>query len=154
RASSLDEKWRQFTLTGEFGSRAGFEGSSINAAPAKWLWFQAQQPELWAHTRRIMTLPDYLIFALTGERVGDAGTAALLGIYDLKSRGWWPEALHHFGIGHEMLSAPLRPGSFGGRTVAAAIELLGLPAGIPVALGSLDHHVAALGSGLGSVADV
>jgi sugar (pentulose or hexulose) kinase len=53
-----------------------------------------------------------------------------------------------------MLSKVLRPGSVGGRTSSRAGELLGVPAGIPVAVGSLDHHVAALGAGVGSVADV
>lgn len=153
RAASLGESWRQFTLTEKFGRTTGFNGSSHNAAAAKWLWFQKYQPELWARSRSIMTLSDYFTFALTGERVGDAGTAALLGTFDLQAQAWWPEASEHYGIGDKQLSHPLRPGTSAGKTTALAARLLGLPEGIPFAVGSLDHHVAALGSGLGSVAE-
>lgn len=153
RAASLDESWRQFTLTEKFGGITGFNGSSSNAAVAKWLWFQRHQPELWTRIHSIMTLSDYFTFALTGERLGDAGTAALLGTFDLQAKAWWPEAIAHYGIGDKQISRPLLPGTFVGKTTAQAARWLGLPAGIPFAVGSLDHHVAALGSGLGSVAD-
>ncbi len=153
RATELGDSWRQFTLTEEFGRMAGFTGSSANAAAAKWRWFQKHQPEVWARTRSVMTVSDYFTFALTGERVGDAGTAALLGTFDLHAQAWWPEALAHYALADKQLSRPLRPGSPAGKTTAAATQLLGLPAGLPFAVGSLDHHVAALGSGVGSVAD-
>jgi sugar (pentulose or hexulose) kinase len=52
-----------------------------------------------------------------------------------------------------MLAKPLPPGTAAGRTVARASELLGLPADIPFSVGALDHHAAALGSGLGEVAE-
>jgi xylulokinase len=101
-----------------------------------------------------MTISDYFTFALTGERVGDAGTAAFVGLFDLQQRAWWPAALSAFEIEARSLSHPLPPGSACGRTTAAATELLGLPAAIPFAVGSLDHHVGAIGAGLGRVADV
>jgi len=153
RAAALPEQWRQFTLTEEFGRTTGFNGSSSNAAVAKWLWFQEHEPKLWRQTRAIMTIADYFTFALTGERVGDAGTAAFLGLYDLGGQGWWPKARSNFGVADKQLSQPLRPGSPHGQTSAAAEVLLGLPRNIPFAVGGLDHHVAALGSGLGNVAD-
>jgi sugar (pentulose or hexulose) kinase len=153
RASELDERWREFTLSGEFGRTTGFNGSTSHAAAAKWLWFQKHEPQLWAQAQGVMTLADYFAFVLTGERVGDAGTAALLGIYDLGAQAWWPRAQEYYGVAGKRFSAPLRPGTVRGKTVAAAEKLLGLPRGISFAVGGLDHHVAALGAGLGSVAD-
>lgn len=143
-----------FTYHAGYGRRTGFTGMTGEWAAAKWHWFQRNRPKLWSDVRSIMTISDYFTYALTGERVGDAGTAALLGLYDLTAREWWPAALAAFDIERTHLSRPLRPGTPCGRTSAEARRLLGLPPGIPFAVGSLDHHMAALGSGLGETADV
>ncbi len=99
-------------------------------------------------------ISDYLTFALTGERAGDASTVGFLGLYDLAKRRWWPEALDVFGIREEKLSSPLAPGSRCGNTRPKAFDLLGMHAGVPFAVGGLDHHIAALGSGLGQTVRV
>jgi sugar (pentulose or hexulose) kinase len=78
---------------------------------------------------------------------------AFLGLYDLANHEWWPEALHRFGVDDRTLSKPLRPGSMGGRTSARATDLLGVNTSVAVAVGGLDHHVAAIGSGLERLAD-
>jgi sugar (pentulose or hexulose) kinase len=101
-----------------------------------------------------MSISDYFTFALTGETAGDASTAAFLGVYDLPLRRWWPEALAAFEIEAAQLSTPLTPGSACGRTTTAAEALLGVPRGLPFAVGALDHHAAAIGSGLGTLGDV
>ncbi len=154
RGEPLQGELWGFTHHAAYGRRAGFTGMTGKWAAAKWHWFQKNRPALWADVHRIMTISDYFTYALTGERVGDAGTASLLGLYDLSAQQWWPAALTAFDIDPSRLSSPLRPGTPCGRTVAAAATLLGLPAGIPFAVGSLDHHMAALGSGLGQLADV
>jgi len=154
RVETVNAELAAFSQTEDFGYRAGFKGFTLHSAPAKCVWFRENRPDLWQRTRRIMTISDYFVFALTGERVGDAGTAALLGLYDLTTQAWSTAALQAGGLETEKFSTPLRPGSAGGRTTAAAEGLMGLPPGLPMAVGSLDHHVAALGSGLGSLADI
>ncbi|MEJ1972445.1 MAG: FGGY-family carbohydrate kinase [Lacunisphaera sp.] len=154
RGEPLQSELWGFTYHAAYGRRTGFTGMTGKWAAAKWHWFQVNRPALWAKVHRIMTISDYFTHALTGERVGDAGTAALLGLYDLTTQQWWPAALTVFDIDAARLSQPLRPGTSCGRTSTAAGVLLGLPAGIPFAVGSLDHHMAALGSGLGRMADV
>lgn len=153
RGEPVEPRLAAFAQTEAFRAAIGFEGISGQSAPTKWRWFAREAPELWARTRRIMTLSDYFTFALTGERAGDASTAAFLAIYDLPHDRWWPEALREFGVAAERLSTPLRPGTPCGRTTARAAELLGVGAGIPFAVGALDHHAAAIGSGLGRFAE-
>lgn len=154
RAEPMKESFDCFAKTPEFGRRIGSVGFSGKRAVAKWHWFSEHEPAIWARAERLMTISDYFTYAMTGERAGDAGTAAFLGIYDLATSAWWPPALEAFGLGAPKLSRPLVPGTSCARTHAGATALLGLPAGIPFAVGSLDHHVAALGSGLGWNADV
>lgn len=154
RGEPVEDALVQFSNSAAFGRHAGFLGIDGAWAVAKWRWWQREHPHVWRGTHRVMTLPDYLVFSLTGERVGDAGTAAFLGLYDLVGRKWWPEALQAFQVEPEKLSRPLLPGTLCGRTSADARVRLGLPAGIPVAVGSLDHHVASLGAGLGRLGEV
>ena len=52
------------------------------------------------------------------------------------------------------MSAPQAPGTAIGCICAHGRERLGLKRGIPFAVGSLDHHTAAIGAGLGRLAPV
>lgn len=154
RAAPLEPELGEFAGTEEFRRAIGFGGISAEFAPAKWRWLQREEPAVWRRARRVMTISDYLTFALTGERAGDAGTAALLGLYDLHEAAWWGPALAACGVDSTQLSRPLNPGSRCGCTTPAGAARLDLPAGIPFAVGGLDHHVAAVGSGIGRQADV
>ncbi len=153
RAHPLDPAVAAWGGAEAFRRTAGFSGLAAEFAPAKWRWFQRQEPATWARVARVMTLSDYFTFALTGEAAGDASTAALTGMHATATGGWWPEAMDFFGVSPAMLSRPLPPGTRGGRTVARARELLGLPAGVPFAVGGLDHYMAAIGSGIDRLGD-
>ncbi len=113
----------------------------------------AELPE-WQRTRRVMTISDYLTFSLTGQAVGDAGTAVLLGLLDPAALAWWPPALRAARLRNEMLSRPLRPGSLAGPLTEQGARGIGLAPGTPFCVGTLDHHAAALGAGAGSLARV
>jgi sugar (pentulose or hexulose) kinase len=154
RGESVEPALTAFADTETFRRTIGFDGLSPQSAPTKWRWFQRHAAAVWSRTRAIMTISDYVTFALTGERSGDASTAAFLGLYDLANRRWWSQALQAFGLEPGQLSTALSPGSPCGRTIPRATALLGLPAGIPFAVGALDHHAAAIGSGLERLADL
>jgi sugar (pentulose or hexulose) kinase len=154
RAKPIAPDLERFSRHDEFARTVGFHGWSSGFAVAKWRWLQNNQHETWARARQVMSLSDYFTFALTGERIADASTSAFLGLYDIARRQWWPEALAASRIEAARLATPVRPGSVVGCTVEAAVQKLGLPVGVPFAVGGLDHHVAALGSGLGTFADV
>ena len=115
-------------------------------------WLRRLRPDVWSRTRRIMTISDYLTFSLTGRPAGDQGTASLLGLWDLPGGKWWDRALEAAGVSAGQLSSPQRPGTVAGGVTKAGADLLGLPAGLPLVVGSLDHHVAAVGAGIGQAA--
>jgi sugar (pentulose or hexulose) kinase len=141
--------WRQNDFQGVTGMGIGY---GPGFAVEKVCWFRKHQPQTWAGTRRIMTISDFLTYALTHHCAGDAGTASLLGMLDVQNVRWWPDALDAIKLPAAMLSQPLRPGTVAGRVTQDGAERLGLPAGIPLAVGSLDHHVASLGAGVGTIA--
>ena len=153
RAHPLDPAVVAFGDTVEFQRATGFGGLAPEFASVKWRWFQTHESTLWSKVARIMTLSDYFTFALTGEAVGDASTAALTGLYATTEKQWWTEALKFFGVPAARLSTPMCPGTICGQTRPQAKALLGLPAGVHFAVGGLDHYMAAIGSGLGRLGD-
>jgi xylulokinase len=152
RAAELPADPRLESLWGrpDFLLRTGLGIHGHEFCVPKLDWFRRQRPEIWAKCSYIQSLSDYLVFSLTGRRCGDQGTTALLGLWDLSRRTWWNEALLAAGFSPQQLSEPLPPGAQAGVTNAAARTHLRLPAGIPLAVGSLDHHAAAIGAGIRS----
>ena len=117
---------------------------------AKLRWFQKQRPDSWKKVACILSISDYLIFSLTGQKMCDYSTAAMSGLFDITHGSWWNEQLDNFGIQADMLPSPKRTGVYVGETTANATKLTGLPAGISFSLGGLDHHMAAIGAGIPS----
>ncbi|HOV62942.1 MAG TPA: FGGY-family carbohydrate kinase [Spirochaetia bacterium] len=124
-----------------------------NSAIAKCLWFRDHEPVLYSRASRIMTISDYLTYRFSGELRGDEGTASLLGIFDLKNERLWEEGLKMLRLPPSMFSELMRPGSVAGRISNDGAGDFGLPVGIPFAVGSLDHHMASVGAGIGFLAD-
>ncbi|MBM3851654.1 MAG: hypothetical protein FJ399_00700, partial [Verrucomicrobia bacterium] len=154
RGDPVEPELETFASRDEFRAAIGHGGFMAESAVPKLRWFRKNEPRRWAQAARVMSISDYLTFALTGERAGDASTAAFLGLYHLTERRWWPAALECFELEVGRLSTPLLPGAVCGCTVAAATRLLGVPVGRRFAVGAIDHHAAAIGSGLGRLAEV
>ncbi len=154
RGAEVPPAWEEFSQTEPFRRHVGFAGISGGFAVGKWLWIEKNQPEIWAKARRLLTISDYFTYALTGEPVGDGSTAAFLGIFDLTAGTWWERSLATFSIDAGKLSRPIRPGSRCGVVSARGAALLGVPSGTAVAVGGLDHHIAAVGSGVGRFAEM
>lgn len=150
RALALAEEQRSYGSSEERRRRTGLWEFVPESLPAKLLWIMRHSPEVWQRCRSVMTVSDYLSFFLTGERVGDASTAALTGLYDLTQDAWWGQALDRLGLEFSQLSTPLLPGSSAGRLTREAAVLFNLGTDTRVAVGALDHHAAAMGSGLGA----
>ena len=119
-------------------------------AIAKLYWFRKHQPEIWKKTRHILSISDFLTFSLTGQITCDYSTAAMSGMFDIVDGSWYSEILERMEIHAEMLPIPQGIGSYAGETTVRAVNLTGLPAGIPFFLGALDHHMAAVGAGIPS----
>ena len=126
-------------------------GCSHQFCISKLLWFQQLQPELWSQVDHVMTISDYFTYCMTGQTVGDASTASLLGLLNIHTLQWQKD---FFPFEHIHLSTPLRPGTCAGAVVKNGTELFGLPPDIPFVVGSLDHLMGAVGAGAGSIADM
>ena len=115
---------------------------------SKLAWFQKYETQIWDKTRYVMTISDYLVYGLTGIRVGDCSTAAMTAMLDVALGRWWPEALEAFGLKEDMLSTPMPSGTLAGNVTGRGASLAGLKEGTPLYLGCLDHYAVAIGAGI------
>lgn len=108
-------------------------------APARLAWFREAEPATYAAIRRVVGLPGWAAHRLTGASAADATVAADLLMLDVATRA--PLALDAPEGAWPRLAAPTdRLGELAPRAAAR----LGLPAGIPVAVGCADTQAALL----------
>lgn len=111
------------------------------------LWMQQNQPDVLERTHRIGHLPTYVHHRLTGEWMVDLVNASMLGLYETTSQGGWShELLDTFGLRHDMFSEIRNPGELLGTLLPEQADRLGVPAGIPVAVGTNDMAAAQMGA--------
>ena len=67
---------------------------------------------------------------------------------------WWPLVLHVLSISEQQLGKLVRPSTVIGNITENGQELLGLPQDAKVVAGSLDHHLAGIGAGVGQTVDI
>jgi xylulokinase len=153
RARGLEDLVQDICKLPEFTPTTGMGVFSTGMAAAKLSWIQRHEPSLWQRVGKVLSISDFLCHALTDGYSGDSATASLTGLWDVRNECWWGEALTHFALSTDMLPQPSRPGRVIAGISSAGAAGFGLPEGIPVAAGSLDHHMAAIGAGVGEVSD-
>lgn len=90
----------------------------------------------------------YLVERLTGAFVFDHGLASTTMLYALQARDYDDTLLAAFAITRDELPRIDRAGACAGRLTSQGSELIGLPAGIPVAVGTGDDFATPLGAGV------
>ncbi|MFP5022260.1 xylulokinase [Pseudonocardia phyllosphaerae] len=127
------------------GDRARVRGGlgTVDAShpAARAAWFAAHRPEVWARTERLLAPKDQLLLRLTGTVAADPiSSIGLVG-----PDGRYPDRLDLLVPGLRDLLPPLAdPATVVGETTGAG----GLPAGLPVATGTMDAWAALLGGGV------
>lgn len=105
-----------------------------------------RDPAAAARVSRIVGAKDYLFAQLTGELLTDPSTASGSGVYGLVSgeyaEGPWPEL------------PPVAPSSTIRPLEAGVARLIGVPAGLPVALGAADSVLGAVALGARPGSDI
>jgi xylulokinase len=99
----------------------------------------------------------YMVERLTGARAIDHGLASTSLVYGLAEGGWLTELMVAFDLQPKLLPPLRRSEERAGRLNAEGARLTGLPAGLPVAVGTGDDFSTPLGGGVmqtGIVADV
>jgi xylulokinase len=122
---------------------------------AKWLWFQQEEPALFARTWKILQANGYVVMKLTGsgaqpgQAVIDPAQAGLCSPCFNSALADWDSAIcAEMGIPLNLLPEVHRPEEIIGAISASAALETGLPEGTPVVCGGGDFACACLGAGV------
>jgi xylulokinase len=119
-----------------------------NYTACKLLWLKEHQPHLLAQTTVFLQPRDFLYYRLTRQPAMDYTLASRTMMLDLRRERWWPEMFARVGIRVNQFPPLYRSIEAPHRVAAEAASALGIPAGIPVALGGGDRSCEAVGAGL------
>lgn len=116
----------------------------LDAAARLW-WFRIHRPEVYERVARIQMISDWLIYRLSGCTYSEPTNASSSLLFDVGRCQWSEELAQTLGFTAEIYPPCAYPGTAAGTLTPQAAEALGLPVGIPVAIGAGDSQAACLG---------
>ena len=129
--------------------RTGMRIESGSTTLSSILWLIEERPELVEACAYFGTLTTYVAHRLTGNFGIDWANAQLTGLFALDDPPRWLEDWRRqLGIPPEKLPPHMPSQAKIGEVTREAAELMGVPAGTPVAMGGADAQAAAVGAGL------
>ncbi|MBC7234654.1 MAG: hypothetical protein H5T69_02345 [Chloroflexi bacterium] len=120
--------------------------TSGNTSLASILWLRDHEPTIYAIAHRFLTTGSFLFRWLTGETRIDWTTASFVGPFDYRAIDWSVEVAERLGFDLARLPDVHAPQSHAPLLPDVAREL-GLPRGVPVALGGIDGAMSSVGVG-------
>jgi gluconokinase len=108
---------------------------------------RVNEPQVLAHTSRVVSVKSLLIHRLTGEWIEDPGTASASGLANISTGDWDPELLQIVGLRRPTLPDIKDTTAVVGPLTSKSAREFGLTAGVPVIAGAGDGFLANIGSG-------
>lgn len=128
----------------EWRREGGHLANYAAALLAKLLYLREHEPAVAARVRHALYAKDFLLYRMTDEAVTDPTSGPDREDFD-------PRALAHARVARELLPRVAPPWAVAGRVTPEAARALGVPAGVPVAVGGHDGICANVGAGAGTV---
>ena len=125
-----------------FGRKKVYEVTGQPEITATWpasklLWVKRNEPEIWAKTKKIFLLEDYLLYKLTGEFVTEKTLQSSTIYFDINTSEYWDEMLGFIGVEKDILPALMDSGKY-----------VGEYNGIKVITSAMDQVAGAIGAGV------
>jgi xylulokinase len=102
------------------------------------LWLSRHEPDVYWQARWMLQPKDWLRFRLTGQAATDPTDASGTLLFDLARGAWATDVVRALGLRPDLLPPIRPPAAVAGPLLPAAAKHLGLPPGLPVAVGAAD----------------
>jgi sugar (pentulose or hexulose) kinase len=112
----------------------------------KVLWVKKRQSEVFARTKTLLLVEDYITWRLTGRACSTPNLMSSSLFMDVRTRRYWSRFVDYLGVA-SMLPGIIETGASVGGLSAAAAEELGLDPGTAVVKGAMDQATSAVGAG-------
>ena len=129
-----------YRVTGQIGFQPAWPASKV-------LWVKKHQPQVFAATRWIFLMEEFLLFQLTGRAATNGAMLSSSVYWDISAKCYWKDMLHELGIDEGMLPEVVESGQVVGRILPEIAKAFGLNPEAVVCSGGMDNAVGALGAG-------
>ncbi len=119
---------------------------AVSSVPPQLLAWQGRFAKEFEKIACLLSVKDFLRYRLTGEIATDEIDACGTMLFNLSERRWDAEIMAYCGLRADVLPPVMRCTERAGGVTPASAQALGLPAGIPVAVGGGDD-IEIIGSG-------
>ena len=120
---------------------------AANWPAAKALWVKENEPEVYAKTKKILLIEDFILYQLTGRYVSDCSMLCSTLYWDITTKGYWKIMLDELEMTKENFPEILEPGEVAGTILPEVADRLGLDRKVKVCTGAMDNAVGAVGVG-------
>ena len=125
-----------------FGHKRVYEVTGQPEITATWpacklLWVKRHEPEVWAKTKKVFLLEDWILYKMTGKFVSEKTLQSSTIYFDIHTGRWWDEMLAFIGLDKEMLP-----------TLYSSAQRIGDYDGCAVVTGAIDQIAGAIGAGV------
>ncbi len=129
-------------IEAHFGRKKVYEITGQPEITATWpacklLWVKRNEPEVWAKTKKIFLLEDYLLYNLTGRFATEKTLQSSTIYFDIHKSVWWKEMLDYIGVSEDMLPA-----------LYDSASVVGEYNGTKVVTSAIDQIAGAIGAGV------
>jgi xylulokinase len=141
---------------GEILRVTGLNLDPSHVAP-KALWLRETEPELFDRAEHLLLPGAFMVAWLTGESVVDHSNASSSMLLDVTERAWSSRMFEALDLDPTPFGRVAAATEVAGTLLPERAEALGLPPGLPVAVGCGDEHGACVGVGVlgpGPVCDI
>jgi len=140
-----------FSIDGQFGSEVYSitgHAPSLLFTPAKLEWFKSNRPHIYERIATVLSISDWIIYRLSGERVGEASCVSGIGLVDVCDLKWSDRLAQMLELPQGVCPEIATAGTFVGAVTPGAVEQTGLARGTSVVVGGADTQCGLLGMGV------
>ncbi len=129
-------------IKAKFGNKKVYEVTGQPEITATWpaaklMWLRKNEPEVFAKTKMVFLLEDYILYRLTGRFVTEETLQSSTIYFDIKKKAWWGEMLDFIGVNSEILPE-----------ILSSATPIGEYKGAKVVTGAIDQIAGAIGAGV------
>ena len=110
-------------------------------------WLRKHRPEVYENAATYMLLKDYIVYCLTGKKLGDMSIATFSFYFDIYNKVYWQDMLDAIGIAESQLPQLCEPCTVAGGLLSDVAKKLQLSVDTQVNVGTLDHFAGMIGTG-------
>ncbi len=129
-------------IKAKFGNQRVYEVTGQPEIAATWpaaklMWVKNNEPDIFAKTKKVFLLEDYILYRMTGNFVAEETLLSSTIYFDITKKIWWDEMLDFIGVDPEILPA-----------IKRSATPVGTYKGAAVVTGAIDQIAGAIGAGV------